>query len=109
MVHTVDTAELANLIGSEACDVIDVRDQAEFESGHIANARNIPLETLRDDPEKFLVAGKPLVFICKKGVRSLAAAKLADRFGFERVYNLDGGMLEWIRVGLPTTVERVAA
>ena len=110
MVHTVDTAELANLIGSEPCDVIDVRDQNEFESGHLLGARNIPLETLRDDPEKFLQPGKPIVFICKKGIRSLAAAKLADRFGFERVYNLDGGMLEWIRVGYPTITEsRVAA
>ncbi len=109
MVYTIDTAETVDLIGREACDVIDVRDPTEFESGHIEHARNIPLETLREDPEKFLAHGKPLVFICKKGVRSLAAAKLAERFGYERVYNLDGGMLEWIRVGLPTTVARAAA
>ncbi len=110
MVLTIDTAELADLMGREAVDVIDVRDLSEWESGHIAGSRNIPLETLRDDPEEFLVPGKALVFICKKGVRSLAAAKLAERFGYERVHNLDGGMLEWQRVGFPSVTEsRVAA
>lgn len=108
MVHTIDTAETAELLAGDV-QVIDVRDPSEFESGHIEHARNIPLETLREDPEKFLARDKPVVFICKKGVRSLAAAKLAERFGYERVYNLDGGMLEWIRVGLPTTDERAAA
>lgn len=112
MVLTIDTAELADLIGrepAESVDIIDVRDLGEYESGHLLGARNIPLETLRDDPEKFLVHGKALVFICKKGVRSLAAAKLAERFGYERVYNLDGGILEWIRVGFPVATERAAA
>ncbi len=110
MVLTIDTAELADLVGREAVDLVDVRDQNEFEAGHLLGARNIPLETLRDDPEKYLTHGKALVFICKKGVRSLAAAKLADRFGYERVHNLDGGMLEWVRVGFPTaTASRVAA
>lgn len=109
MVHTVDTAELADLLGRESCDVIDVRDPAEFATGHLEHARNIPLETLRDDPEKFLSHDRPLVFLCKKGVRSLAAAKLAERFGYARVYNLDGGVLEWVRVGLATVVARAAA
>jgi rhodanese-related sulfurtransferase len=109
MVQTIDTAELADLIGREPVDIIDVRDPNEWEGGHISSARNIPLETLREDPDKFLVHGKPLVFICKKGIRSLAAAKLAERFGYERVYNLDGGMLEWLRVGFPVLETRVAA
>ncbi len=110
MVQTIDTAELADLIGREPVDIVDVRDQNEFESGHLLGARNIPLETLRDDPEKYLTHGKALVLICKKGVRSLAAAKLAERFGYQPVYNLDGGMLEWIRVGFPVaTASRVAA
>jgi rhodanese-related sulfurtransferase len=87
MVLTIDTAEVADLIGREPVDIIDVRDQNEYESGHLLGARNIPLETLRDDPEKYLTVGKALVFICKKGVRSLAAAKLAERFGYEPVYN----------------------
>lgn len=109
MVQTIDTADLADLIGRQDVDLIDVRDPNEFEAGHISGARNIPLETLRDDPEKFLAHGKALVFLCKKGVRSLAAAKLAERFGYEPVYNLDGGMLEWLRVGFPVLETRVAA
>ena len=67
-------------------------------------------ETLRADPEVFLARGSTIVFVCAKGVRSLAAAKLADRFGYENVFTLDGGIKEWARVGMAVTVaDRVAA
>jgi rhodanese-related sulfurtransferase len=109
MVTTVSATELADL-GRDDVDIIDVRDVAEWEGGHLQGSRCVPLETLREDPERHLSHGKKLVFICKKGVRSVAAAKLADRFGYAEVYNLDGGTLEWSRVGYPLVVaERAAA
>jgi rhodanese-related sulfurtransferase len=110
MVTTVSATELADLIAKGNVDIVDVRDVAEWESGHLEGSRCIPLETLREDPEQHLSHGKTLVFVCKKGVRSIAAAKLADRFGYATVHNLDGGTLEWSRVGYPLVVaERAAA
>lgn len=109
MVQTIDATALADLIAAGHVDLIDVRDVAEFDSGHIPGARNIVLETLREDPEKYLTKGGSIVFVCKKGVRSLAAAKLAERFGFDPVYNLDGGITEWARVGMPLLETRAAA
>jgi rhodanese-related sulfurtransferase len=109
MVQTIDATALADLIAAGQVDVIDVRDVAEFHSGHVPGARNIVLETLREDPETYLTRGSTIVFVCKKGVRSLAAAKLAERFGYDPVYNLDGGVTEWSRVGMPLVETRVAA
>ena len=66
------------------------------------------------DGNKRLALAGTLAFLGVNGRRLTLtndeAYTLADRFGFERVYNLDGGMLEWVRVGYPTATEsRVAA
>jgi rhodanese-related sulfurtransferase len=111
MVHTVTPAGLAEMLSTQRVDLIDVREPSEWDTGHIPGARLVPLEQFRADPEKALVRGTTTVFICAKGVRSLAAAKLAERFGYENLYNLEGGTKEWDRTGLPLQIEasRVAA
>jgi rhodanese-related sulfurtransferase len=110
MVLSVTPAELAALIKEQpAIDLVDVRDPEEWIGGHIPGARLIPLAELRADPETHLARGKPIVFVCAKGVRGLQAAKLADRFGYEPVYNLDGGVKEWVRAGFPLAPSTLAA
>ena len=89
-------------------DLIDVRDQSEWDTGHLVDARLVPLEQFRADPDAVLVHGTTIVFVCAKGVRSMQAAKLAERFGYENVYNLEGGTKEWARVGLPLAIEQPA-
>ena|SRR5438270_12292201 len=113
MVHPITAADLAELVHSQVVDLVDVRDLSEWDAGHIDGARLVPLDQFRADPDAALVRGSVIVFICAKGVRSLAAAKLAERFGYDRVYNLEGGTKEWARVGYPLVVStdsgRVAA
>jgi rhodanese-related sulfurtransferase len=108
MVTPISPAELADLLAGGA-QLIDVRESHDFEAGHIGGSRGIPLETYRADPDAFLSRGTPLVFICAKGVRSLAAAKLADRFGYEDLYSLEGGIKEWSALGYPVVIEARAA
>lgn len=111
MIATVTPPELARLVHAETVDLIDVREPHEWDTGHIPGARLVPLETFRADPEKYLVRGTKTVFICARGVRSMAAAKLADRFGYDQLINLEGGTKEWIALGLEVVVPgaRVAA
>jgi rhodanese-related sulfurtransferase len=106
MVETLTAAAAAELVSQHDVDLVDVRDDREWSSGHIPGARHIPLEQLRADPEAYL-AHKPIVFICARGVRSLTAAKLAERLGYTQVYNLDGGTSAWSKAGLPIVVEAV--
>jgi adenylyltransferase/sulfurtransferase len=113
MVETITISELAELMASDSSlDLIDVRNVDEWEAGHIGGVRLVPLDTFRADPDAALAGsrGRKLIFICAKGVRSMQAAKLAERFGYENLYNLDGGTKEWARLGYPVENQtRVAA
>jgi rhodanese-related sulfurtransferase len=83
--------------------LLDVRTEAEFESGHIARARNVPLYALPQClAELGLNPNKPVIAICMSGHRSIAAYRLLKRAGFREVYSLAGGMLAWRSSRLPT-------
>lgn len=92
----------------ESIELIDVRDMDEWEAGHIDGVRHVPLELFRADPEAVLVGDTTFVFVCATGVR-MQAAKLSERFGYDRVYSLEGGTKESMRRGLPVVVETRAA
>jgi rhodanese-related sulfurtransferase len=91
--------------------VIDVREPDEFTGplGHVAGARSIPLARLAAraaelDAELDASAGRPIIVVCRSGVRSTTAAAILTSLGYEAVANLKGGMLAWSDLGLP--VER---
>ena len=72
--------------------LIDVRTPAEFAQGSITDARNIPIDELRE-----LLADlgdKPIVVYCAVGQRGHTAASLLTELGY-RVKNLDGGYVTW--------------
>lgn len=77
--------------------IIDVRRPDEFHGdlGHIEGAR---LHCLQDHFKQSLQGldrQKPYLFVCRSGGRSARAARIALVEGFEAVYNMQGGMLEW--------------
>ena len=101
----VGPRELEALIAAADVDVVDVREPAEWASGHIPVARHVPLGRLQADPRAALPRDG-VVFVCAKGGRSATAAQLAERHGLTDVYSLDGGTEAWVAARLP--VERVA-
>ena len=82
--------------------ILDVRNPSEWDDdlGHIEGARLIPLPEL-DDRMAELEAwkGKPIVAVCRVGVRSATAANMLAHAGYTLVFNLSGGMEEWRRAG----------
>ncbi len=108
MIQTVSPKELADLVAAHQVDLVDVRNPEEWDTGHIEGSRLVPLPQLQADPDIVLSKTRPIVFICAKGVRSLAAAKLADRFGYTNLYSLEGGTKEWSREGLPLVTANAA-
>jgi rhodanese-related sulfurtransferase len=101
----ITPSEAAELIAKQHVDIVDVRDEDEWLTGHIPGARLVPLDQLRSDPEHALDHDAITLFVCAKGARSLTAAKMAERLGFARLYSLEGGTKEWARAGLPLVVE----
>ena len=109
MVATISPSQLPDVLSKPNALLIDVRDSNEWASGHVDGARSVPLEQLRADPDRELPADATLVFICAKGVRSLAAAKLAERLGHEAVYSVEGGTTACARAGFSLVTPRAAA
>lgn len=65
--------------------IVDVRSKGEYTSGHIKEAVNIPLPTLRDDMHR-LSKEKPIITCCASGMRSGTARTILKSQGYE-VYN----------------------
>lgn len=92
------------LINREDALVLDVRSASEWNSGHIAQARHVPPEQLDSqlmELEKY--KQRTIIVGCHSGMRSTGACKRLRKLGFEKVYNLSGGMSAWREAGLPIT------
>ena len=82
--------------------VLDVREDVEWQYGHIDGATHIPLHQVPARLEE-LPDGQTLV-VCKVGGRSAQAVAYLQQRGCD-VVNLDGGMLEWQAAGRPMVSE----
>jgi rhodanese-related sulfurtransferase len=102
----VSVPEATLLINREDALVLDVRETSEWSTGHIANARHVALGQLAkhmSELEKF--KDKPVIVCCASGNRSSTACGTLKRAGFERVFNLSGGIGAWTGAGLPITTK----
>lgn len=83
--------------------LIDVREVSEYsgELGHAPGSKLIVLSTIPQNL-KSIPTDKPIVFICRSGGRSAQAASFAKDNGTTDVYNMQGGMILWNQLQLPT-------
>jgi rhodanese-related sulfurtransferase len=99
---TVSTQELVRLVNKDNAIVLDVRDRAEFDEGHIVDAVNIPYASLESRLDEFKKnKARPVVIACKMGQHSGAAGTLLQKNGFSNVVRLTGGYSEWRAQNLP--------
>ena len=99
---SVSPQQAINLINSEQGVFVDLRDSADYKQGPIVEALHIPAAKLAGrmaDLEKY--KDKPVVLVCKMGQQSGAAGKQLNTSGFNRVYKMTGGMMEWSNLQLP--------
>lgn len=99
-----------------AAVVIDVREPAEFQTGHLADAINLPrgvLEFQIETHPAVAPAGdqappdkaRPIVLYCRTGGRAALAAVSLQRMGFTDVSSISGGITGWSDAGLPVCTE----
>jgi len=96
------TAEAVNLINRNHALVIDVRNDAEFASGHIVDAKHIPLDKLAERLNELnKYKDKPILVNCQRGARSAKACEILRKAEFTQVNNLQGGLEAWLAAKLP--------
>jgi len=101
-IRDVDTAEALNLINHQNALVLDVREESEYKSGHILNAKWIPLGNVAarvGELERY--REQPIVVVCRSGSRSAVACSLLGKRGFTRAVNMAGGVMTWQKLNLP--------
>lgn len=101
-IKEADCAAALQLINHKEALVLDVRENEEFKSGHLLNAKHIPLGKLRErigEIERHRES--PIVVMCRSGQRSATACAMLGREGFAQVYNLAGGIMAWQKASLP--------
>lgn len=79
-------------------EIVDVRTLGEFDSGHINGSICIPVDTLQGRLGELNLQSGILVY-CASGTRSAQAAKILTDNGFQNVYNMLGGINDWIKAG----------
>jgi rhodanese-related sulfurtransferase len=97
----IDAAEAADRLAAGTVVVVDVRQDAEWKTGHIRGAIHIPLTQLSGRLQQ-LPHDTAIVTVCRSGHRSALAARTLSRAGHD-VLNLKGGLNAWARAGLPLT------
>ena len=104
--QAVSPTEAVRLMNQGAV-LVDVRSQAEFDSGHILDARHVPQDQVAQAAESTLKRCKDKVVImsCESGMRSSAAARVLQAQGFTNVVNLRGGVQAWRAENLPLVKE----
>jgi len=82
--------------------VLDIREDKEYQSGHIKDSIHIPLSALKSrvsELDKY--KEKNIILGCRSGSRSGRACGILKKSGFEKIHNLRGGVLAWENENLP--------
>ncbi|MDZ4671320.1 MAG: rhodanese-like domain-containing protein [Phototrophicales bacterium] len=85
--------------------LVDVREIAEYEAGHIAGAVNIPIRTLTQNLAMLPDLDEPMVIICKGGSRAILAATSLQILGYTDVKTFWGGFDAWVAEDLPVSLD----
>ena len=82
--------------------IIDIRNENEWEGGHIEGSLNIPLNHLADRIAEVPLSGQVIVH-CQGGYRSMIAASLLEKEGLSNIFDLVGGYQAWVSEKRPVT------
>tara|TARA_Y100000588_G_scaffold107090_1_gene117227 strand:+ start:350 stop:724 length:375 start_codon:yes stop_codon:yes gene_type:complete len=99
-INQVNSDELLDFIDINNAVLVDVRTNDEYNSGYIENSINIDYfsDDFSENVEK-LDKNTPIVLYCRSGKRSSKSANKLSKLGFKEIYNLQGGILDWIEIG----------
>lgn len=81
---------------------IDVREDHEWQTGHLPNALHLSKGIIERDIEKIIPdTHTPLVLYCSGGYRSAITAESLQKMGYKNICSMEGGSTAWINSGYP--------
>jgi hydroxyacylglutathione hydrolase len=102
-IREITVRDLSDRRLRDRLQILDVRREGEWQSGHIEGAEWFPLDNFKvSAPE--LDPTAPVAVHCQGGYRSMIASSLLQRAGLENVINVSGGFDAWRQAGLPVHV-----
>jgi thioredoxin 1 len=105
-VSHIGSGEMAKLLKTSPGTLLDVRTPGEFANGHLPNSGQLNFYD-RDFKKRLirLPKNEPIYLYCTTGYRSRKAANYLNKNGYEQVYNLRRGFMEWLQMGFPVEVD----
>ena len=94
-ITNITVQEAKDKLKDHQVQFIDVRTPGEYKANHKKPFKNIPLSNLASQTGS-LDKEKEVVVICQSGMRSMKAAKILKKQGFEKISNVRGGMSAWV-------------
>ena len=105
-VSEIDAGRARELLEDGEPVVVDVREQDEWDEGHIPGAVHIPRGRLESRIERAAPdPSRPVILYCSSGSRSAFAAKTLAELGYDEVVSLAGGFTDWKRNGFPVELQ----
>jgi len=104
---TVGPSAAIAVINQEDAVLLDVREMNEVKTGMLDKAIHIPMSALKKRlPELDKFREKSILVYCRSGSRSGSVCRTLSSRGFEKVYNLAGGIMAWEDAHLPVSRKR---
>lgn len=102
-IRQINPQQLTLLVNREDAQIVDIRNQKDFKTGHIANAIHLDAEKAKQSDFGSLEKhkNKPIIVVCAAGMTASSVASLLHKAGFEQTYVLSGGIGAWQGASLP--------
>ena len=100
-IEMISPEEMLDRMSKDDIQVLDVRSAKEFDDAHLFRAKNILISENNDNGLYFdtLAKDKPVVIYGKNKENTKKAIEILKEDGFEEVYELEGGIENWILIG----------
>ncbi|MGX1024967.1 rhodanese-like domain-containing protein [Flavobacterium sp. CS20] len=95
----IDSKEMKTMLKNDEVQLVDVRTVKEFNENYIEGAHNIVYDDNFDKKLDTLNKDKPIIVYCRSGRRSAKCAKILQKQGFSKIYDLKGGITQWMKEG----------
>ncbi|MCB0189333.1 MAG: rhodanese-like domain-containing protein, partial [Caldilineaceae bacterium] len=98
--EVIDAQTVASIKDMDDVVLIDVREQFEYDDGHIPGITLIPMNSIPSRLNE-IPTDKTVVLTCRSGNRSGQVFNYLQQQGFTNIHNMEGGIVAWQAAGLP--------